>query len=145
MNHEDLILRDLMETSDEIYDIPEMKDDKFDVEEYINSNYDYWLRSQNSLFFRIMNSKQLQELKANYASLIVDGMDMRTLETFAMEMVEENMKDWDEDDVKQEIVEHYGEETWNDMNDFSTESGQYSISDLEATADDYGVGKWNSL
>ena len=145
MNHEDLILRDLMETSDEIYDIPEMKDDKFDVEKYINSNYDYWLRSQNSLSFKIMNSKQLQELKANYASLIVDGMDMRTLETFAMEMVEENMKDWDEDDVKQEIVEHYGEETWNDMNDFSTESGQYSISDLEATADDYGVGKWNSL
>ena len=41
MNHEDLILRDLMETSDEIYDIPEMQDDKFDVEEYINSNYDY--------------------------------------------------------------------------------------------------------
>ena len=88
-----------------------------------------------------MNSKQLQELKANYASLIVDGMDMNTLETFAMEMVEENMKDWDEDDVKQEILEYYGEETWNDMNNFSTESGQYSISDLEATAPDYGVGK----
>ena len=29
MNHEDLILRDLMETSDEIYDIPEMQDEKF--------------------------------------------------------------------------------------------------------------------
>ena len=41
MNHEDLILRDLMETSDEIYDIPEMQDDKFDVEEYINSDYDF--------------------------------------------------------------------------------------------------------
>ena len=42
VTHEDLILRDLMETSDEIYDIPEMQDEKFDVEEYINSNYDYW-------------------------------------------------------------------------------------------------------
>ena len=31
MNHEDLILRDLMETSDEIYDIPEMQDEKFAV------------------------------------------------------------------------------------------------------------------
>ena len=41
VTHEDLILRDLMETSDEIYDIPEMQDEKFDVEEYINSNYDY--------------------------------------------------------------------------------------------------------
>ena len=41
MTNEDLILRDLMETSDEIYDIPELQDDKFDVEEYINSNYDY--------------------------------------------------------------------------------------------------------
>ena len=41
MNNEDLILRDLMESSDEIYDIPEMQDNKFDVEEYINSDYDF--------------------------------------------------------------------------------------------------------
>ena len=41
MNNEDLILRDLMESSDEIYDIPEMQDDRFDVDEYLKGNYDY--------------------------------------------------------------------------------------------------------
>ena len=87
-----------------------------------------------------MNSKQLDELKANYASLIVDGMDMNTLETFAMEMVEENMKDWDEDDVKQEILEYYGEETWMDMIPKSPQQ-LTEIGELEATAPDYGVGK----
>ena len=41
MNQEDLILRDLMESSDEIYDIPEMQDDRFDVDEYLKGDYDY--------------------------------------------------------------------------------------------------------
>ena len=34
-----------------------------------------------------MNREQLDLFKANYASLIVDGMDVRTLEQLAMEMV----------------------------------------------------------
>ena len=108
MNNEDLILRDLMESSDEIYDIPEMQDNKFDVEEYINSDYDFW-------FFRLMNREQLDQFKANYASLIVDGMDMKTLEQFAIEMIEQNMSQWDEDDVKEEILDYYGEETLADL------------------------------
>jgi len=41
MNYEDLILRDLMESSDEIYDIPEMQDERFDVDEYLKGDYDY--------------------------------------------------------------------------------------------------------
>ena len=124
MNNEDLILRDLMESSDEIYDIPEMQDNKFDVEEYINSDYDFW-------FFRLMNREQLDQFKANYANLIVDGMDMETLEQFAVEMIEQNMSQWDEDDVKEEILDYYGEETLADL-----------MPVLESQAPDYGVGKW---
>ena len=41
VTHEALILRDLMETSDEIYDIPEMQDTEFDVEAYLNADYDF--------------------------------------------------------------------------------------------------------
>ena len=62
-------------------------------------------------FFSIMNSKQLDQFKLNYAELIVDGMDMDTLVTFAIESIEQNIKDWDEDDVKSEILDYYGEET----------------------------------
>ena len=88
----------------------------------------------------VMNREQLDQFKANYASLIVDGMDMKTLEQFAMEMVEQNMTHWNEQDVKEEILDYYGEET---LMDLMPETVQESteIGKLEATADDYGVGK----
>ena len=77
-----------------------------------------------------MNREQLDQFKANYANLIVDGMDMKTLEQFAVEMIEQNMSQWDEDDVKEGILEYYGEETLADL-----------MPVLESQAPDYGVGK----
>jgi len=62
-----------------------------------------------------MNEQQLDELKLKYAEMIVEGMDMDSLITFAVESIEQNIKDWDEDDVKEEIVEYYGEDTLNDL------------------------------
>ena len=87
-----------------------------------------------------MNSKQLDQLKLNYAEMIVEGMDMDTLITFAVESIEQNIKDWDEDDMKSEILDYYGEET---LMDLMPEQPQQTteIGALEATANDYGVGK----
>ena len=62
-----------------------------------------------------LNESQLDQLKLNYAEMIVDGMDMNTLITFAVESIEQNMKDWDEDDVKSEILDLYDEETWESL------------------------------
>ena len=62
-----------------------------------------------------LNEQQLDQLKLNYAEMIVDGMDMNTLITFAVESIEQNMKDWDEDDVKSEILDLYDEETWESL------------------------------
>ena len=58
-----------------------------------------------------MNAKQLDQLKTNYAEMIVEGMDMDSLITFAVESIEQNIKDWEEDDVKSEILDYYGDET----------------------------------
>ena len=87
-----------------------------------------------------MNAKQLDQFKLNYAEMIVEGMDMDTLITFAVESIEQNIKDWDEDDVKSEILDYYGEET---LMDLMPEQSQQTteIGALEATAPDYGVGK----
>ena len=82
-----------------------------------------------------MNEQQLEQLKLNYAEMIVEGMDMDSLITFAVESIEKNIKDWDEDDVKEEIIYGYGEDVLNDLLPKST------MSELEATAPDYGVGK----
>jgi hypothetical protein len=89
---------------------------------------------------KMMNAKQLEQFKLNYAELIVDGMDMDSLITFAVESIEQNIKDWDEDDVKSEILDYYGEET---LMDIMPEKPQQTteIGALEATANDYGVGK----
>ena len=82
-----------------------------------------------------MNQQQLDQLKLNYAEMIVEGMDMDSLITFAVESIEQNIKNWDENDVKEEIVDHYGEDVLNDLLPYLT------ISELEETATDYGVGK----
>ena len=58
-----------------------------------------------------LTTKQLDQLKSNYAELNVEGMDMDTLITFAVESIEQNIKNWDEDDVKSEILDYYGDET----------------------------------
>ena len=62
-----------------------------------------------------MNDDQLDTLKDNYAYHIVDGMDMNTLITFAVETIAQNMETWTEEDVKGEILDHYDEETLNDL------------------------------
>ena len=58
-----------------------------------------------------LTTSQLDQLKLNYAEMIVEGMDMDSLITFAVESIEKNLKDWDEDDVKEEVLDYYGDET----------------------------------
>ena len=63
------------------------------------------------LHHKMISTAELNQLKNNYAEMIVEGMDMNTLITFAVESIEENIKNWDWDDVTEEIRENYGEET----------------------------------
>jgi len=64
----------------------------------------------------MMTTTKTDELKNAYAEMIVEGMDMKTLELFAIEMIEQNLKDYTVEDLKEEITDCYGEETWIDMN-----------------------------
>tara|TARA_B100001939_G_C16906631_1_gene602661 strand:+ start:261 stop:470 length:210 start_codon:yes stop_codon:yes gene_type:complete len=58
-----------------------------------------------------LTTEQLNELKCNYAEMIVDDMDIKTLCQLAVETIEQNMKDYEEEDVMAEIIDLYGEET----------------------------------
>ena len=60
---------------------------------------------------KMMTPEELDTLKDNYAYHIVDGMDMNDLITFAVEAIAHNMESWDEEEVKEEIIDLYGEET----------------------------------
>ncbi len=62
-----------------------------------------------------MTLNQIDQLKNAYAEMIVEGMDMNSLITFAVESIEQNLKDYDLDDIKEEIIDCYGEDVLSDM------------------------------
>ena len=64
----------------------------------------------------MMTLNQIDQLKNAYAEMIVEGMDMNSLITLAVESIEQNLKDYNMDELKGEIIDCYGEETWTDMN-----------------------------
>jgi hypothetical protein len=57
-----------------------------------------------------LTTEQLEQLKCNYAEMVVDNMDIKTLMIMAYDVIVENLKDYDEQDMKDEIVELYDEE-----------------------------------
>lgn len=61
------------------------------------------------------NSLPLDELKQRYAEYIVDGMDMDSLVQFAIDSVYDAIKDWDEEELKDEVTLIYDEEVWEDL------------------------------
>ena len=62
-----------------------------------------------------MTINQIDQLKNSYAEMIVEGMDMNSLITFAVESIEQNLKDYDLNDIKEEIIDCYGEDVLSDM------------------------------
>jgi len=62
-----------------------------------------------------MTPEELDQAKDRYANLIVDGMDMDDLWTFAVETIIHNMEMWDEQDLKEEVLDLYDEEIWEDL------------------------------
>ena len=58
----------------------------------------------------IMNNEQLNQLKYNYANMIIDGMDMDSLCQMAFDFLMEEYKDCTEEQMKEEVLDLYDEE-----------------------------------
>ena len=58
----------------------------------------------------IMNESDLQQLKENYANMIIDGMDMDSLCQMVFDLLLDAYKDCSENDIKEEIIDLYDEE-----------------------------------
>ena len=58
----------------------------------------------------IMNNEQLNQLKYNYANMIIDGMDMDSLCQMAFDFLMEEYKDCTEEQMKEEVLDIYDEE-----------------------------------
>ena len=58
----------------------------------------------------IMNNEQLNQLKENYANMIIDGMDLDDLCQMAFDMLMDSYQECTEDQMKEEIKDLYYEE-----------------------------------
>ena len=59
-----------------------------------------------------MNKEQLDQLKRSYAEMVIEGMDMDMLIEVAVDGIIEQVKNYEYEDIKEEIVDFYGEDTW---------------------------------
>ncbi len=62
-----------------------------------------------------MTNDQLALLKSNYAEMIIEGMDMKTMEAMVYDMLTEAFELYTEDEMKEEILSHYDEDMLNDI------------------------------
>jgi len=73
-----------------------------------------------------MNRDQLQN---DYIESIIDGMDHKDLWQFVYDTMEQNLETYSDEELVTEVKDYYPHLL------------EPTISELEATADDYGVGK----
>ena len=73
-----------------------------------------------------MNRDQLQH---DYIESIIDGMDHKDMWQFVYDMMEQNLEKYSDEELVTEVKDYYPHLL------------EPSISELEATANDYGVGK----
>ena len=57
-----------------------------------------------------MTNEQLAQFKSNYAEMIIEGMDYKTMEMMIYDVIMESFELFTEDEMKEEILYHYDEE-----------------------------------
>ena len=80
----------------------------------------------NSMTDNIINRDQLQN---DYIESIIDGMDHKSMYQFVYDTIEQNLETYSDEELVTEVKDYYPELL------------EPTISELEATADDYGCGK----
>ena len=63
----------------------------------------------------IMNEEQLSKIKDQYAEMIMENMDYKDMERLLFDVVRSDMEVVNEEELRDEIVDYYGEETWEDL------------------------------
>ena len=62
-----------------------------------------------------MNEEQLSKIKDQYAKMIMDNMDYKDMERLLFDVVRSDMEVTNEEELRDEIIDYYGEETWEEM------------------------------
>ena len=62
-----------------------------------------------------MNEEQLSKIKDQYAEMIMENMDYKDMERLLFDVVRSDMEVANEEELRDEIIDYYGEETWEDL------------------------------
>jgi hypothetical protein len=57
-----------------------------------------------------MTPEQLAQFKSNYAEMIIEGMDYKTMEMMVYDVIMESFELFTEDEMKEEILSNYDED-----------------------------------
>ena len=57
-----------------------------------------------------MTDQQLAQFKSNYAEMIIEGMDYKTMEAMVYDVIMESFELYTEDEMKEEVLSHYDED-----------------------------------
>ena len=63
----------------------------------------------------IMNQEELSNLKDQYTEMIVDGLDHKDMYRIVFDYLRSEMESVNEEELRDEIVDYYDEETWEDL------------------------------
>ena len=62
-----------------------------------------------------MNEEQLSKIKDQYAEMIMENMDYKDMERLLFDAIRSDMEVTNEEELRDEIIDYYGEETWEDL------------------------------
>ncbi len=62
-----------------------------------------------------LTSTQIDKLKKEFATLMMDSMDIKSMEQFVFDTIYDNLEMAKEDELKEDIKDMYGDDVLNEM------------------------------
>jgi len=73
------------------------------------------IQNSENVFKMTLNEEQLSKVKDQYAQLIMDHMDYKDMERLLFDVVRGDMETANEEELKAEIVDFYGDNQWQEL------------------------------
>jgi len=73
------------------------------------------IQNSENVYKMTLNEEQLSKVKDQYAQLILDHMDYKDMERLLFDVVRSDMETANEEELKAEIVDFYGDNQWEEL------------------------------
>lgn len=73
------------------------------------------VQNSENVFKMTLNEEQLSKVKDQYAQLIMDNMDYKDMERLLFDVVRGDMEMSNEEELKAEIIDFYGDDQWQEL------------------------------